>query len=88
METVSASQRIALKNILFLTDFSEPSAAAIPYATLMARAYGAKVTALHVVVPAACSYMTTEMSASLLGRSRGCSQDRDGQGGSRICGPS
>jgi nucleotide-binding universal stress UspA family protein len=51
---------------LFLTDFSEPSAAAIPYAAMLARAYGAKVTALHVVVPSAYTYMTPEMSATLL----------------------
>jgi nucleotide-binding universal stress UspA family protein len=66
METVSVSKRIALKNILFLTDFSEPSAVALPYAAMIARAYGAKVTALHVVVPSAYTYMTPEMSATLL----------------------
>jgi len=66
METVSVSKRIALKNILFLTDFSEPSAVALPYAAMIARAYGAKVTALHVVVPSVYTYMTPEMSATLL----------------------
>jgi nucleotide-binding universal stress UspA family protein len=66
METVSASQRLVLKNILFLVDFSEPSAAALPFAAMIARSYGAKVTAMHVVVPAACTDMTPEMSASLL----------------------
>jgi len=66
METVSAGERITLKNILFLTDFSEASAAALPYAAMMARAYGAKVTALHVVVPSAYTYMAAEMSATLL----------------------
>jgi nucleotide-binding universal stress UspA family protein len=66
METVSISKRIALKDILFLTDFSEPSAVALPYAAMIARAYGAKVTALHVVVPSAYTYMTPEMSATLL----------------------
>jgi len=66
METVSVSKRITLKNILFLTDFSEPSAVALPYAAMIARAYGAKVTALHVVVPSAYTYMTPEMSATLL----------------------
>jgi nucleotide-binding universal stress UspA family protein len=66
METVPVSKRIALKNVLFLTDFSEPSAVALPYAAMIARAYGAKVTALHVVVPSAYTYMTPEMSATLL----------------------
>src|ERR1039457_7016502 len=51
MLTVEARKRIALKNILFLTDFSEPSAAALPFATMIARSYGAKVTALHILLP-------------------------------------
>jgi nucleotide-binding universal stress UspA family protein len=66
METVPVSKRITLKNILFLTDFSWPSAMALPYAAMIARAYGAKVTALHVVAPSAYTYMTAEMSATLL----------------------
>jgi hypothetical protein len=41
MEAVSANKRIALKNILFLTDFSEPSAMALPYAARIAGADGA-----------------------------------------------
>ena len=51
MLRVEASKRIALKNILFLTDFSEPSAVALPFATMIARSYGAKVTALHILLP-------------------------------------
>ncbi len=66
MLTVPVSKRIALKNILFLTDFSEPSVTALPFATMIARAYGAKVTALHVVLPSAYTYMTPEMAGSLL----------------------
>jgi len=66
METVPVGKRIALKNILFLTDFSGPSTIALPYAAMIARAYGAKVTALHVVAPSAYTYMTSEMSATLL----------------------
>jgi len=66
METVPVGKRIALKNILFLTDFSGPSTIALPYAAMIARAYGAKVTALHVVAPSAYTYMTSEVSATLL----------------------
>jgi nucleotide-binding universal stress UspA family protein len=66
METVRVSERIGLKNILFLTDFSEPSSIALPYAAMIARAYGAKVTALYVAVPSAYTYMTPEMSTTLL----------------------
>jgi nucleotide-binding universal stress UspA family protein len=64
--TLLADKRIALKNILLLTDFSEPSVAALQYATMIARAYDSKVTVLHVVVPSIYSYMAGEMSASLL----------------------
>jgi nucleotide-binding universal stress UspA family protein len=64
--TLPVSKRIALKNILFLTDFSEPSGTALQYATMMARAYGAKVIALHVVVPSISTYMAGEMSVSVL----------------------
>jgi len=64
--TLPVSTRIALKNILFLTDFSEPSGTALQYATMMARAYGAKVTALHVMLPSISAYMAGEMSASVL----------------------
>jgi len=66
MQTLPVSKRIALKNILFLTDYSEPSVTALPFAAMIARAYGAKVTALHVLVPSVYTYMTPEMAASLL----------------------
>ena len=51
MKTAATGTRIALKNILFLTDFSEPSQAALPFAVAMAREFGAKVHALHVLAP-------------------------------------
>jgi nucleotide-binding universal stress UspA family protein len=53
MFSVQAGKRIDLKNILFLADFSEPSSNALPFASMIARSYGAKVTALHVLVPSA-----------------------------------
>jgi nucleotide-binding universal stress UspA family protein len=66
MQTLTVSKRTTLKNILFLTDFSEPSVTALPFAAMIARAYGAKVTALHVLVPSVYTYMTPEVGASLL----------------------
>lgn len=62
MANVEVGTRIALKNILYLTDFSEPSEAALPFATSVAREYGAKVYALHVVIPAAYTYTTPEVT--------------------------
>jgi len=51
MEALQTLSRIALKNILFATDFSEPSKAALPYALALARLYGATVHVTHVVAP-------------------------------------
>lgn len=51
MQTVAAEKRIALKNILFATDFSPVAEEAMGYAIGFARQYGAKVHALHVRLP-------------------------------------
>jgi nucleotide-binding universal stress UspA family protein len=51
MNTVATKTRIALKNILFATDFSPASEAALPYAIGLAKQYGAKVHGLHVRFP-------------------------------------
>jgi nucleotide-binding universal stress UspA family protein len=45
---VEAGKRIALKNILFATDFSPCSNAALPYALSVARRYGATLHAAYV----------------------------------------
>ena len=58
--STQVSERIGLKNILFLTDFSEPSEAALPFAIALARKYGAKVHALHVLLPEPYTYVTPE----------------------------
>jgi nucleotide-binding universal stress UspA family protein len=49
MNTVEAGKRIALKNVLFATDFSPHSNAALPYALAIARQYGAKLFGAHVL---------------------------------------
>lgn len=51
MAAIVESVRIQLKNILFLTDFSDISDAALAFATTLARRYGARVHALHVLTP-------------------------------------
>jgi hypothetical protein len=65
MTTLQANKRIALNDILFLTDFSEPSAAAVPFATSISRAYASTVHALHVLVPSPYTYMTPEAAPIL-----------------------
>jgi nucleotide-binding universal stress UspA family protein len=66
MQIMTLTKPVGLKNILFLTDFSEPSVMALPFAAMIARNYGAQVTALHVVVPSVYNFTIPEMAASLL----------------------
>jgi len=63
MAGVQTGTRIMLKNILYLTDFSEPSEAALPFAVEVARGFGAKVYALHVLIPSPYLYATPEGTA-------------------------
>ena len=51
MAMIGTAARIQLKNILYLTDFSEVSEAALEFATTLARRYEATVHALHVLTP-------------------------------------
>jgi nucleotide-binding universal stress UspA family protein len=65
MLNVCSGERIALKNVLYLTDFSKPSDAALPIAIAIAREFGGMVRALHIVLPDPYTYMTPEMAPSL-----------------------
>lgn len=58
MKTAVASARVTFKNLLFLTDFSEPSEAALPFAISIARAYGSNTFVLHVLMPDPLLYST------------------------------
>jgi nucleotide-binding universal stress UspA family protein len=50
---VSSHSGISLKNILLATDFSEVSAAALPYAAAISRRYGSLLHVVHIVSTAA-----------------------------------
>lgn len=52
MNATGTATRIALKNIVFATDFSPSAEAALPYALGLAKQYGARVHGLHVRFPA------------------------------------
>jgi nucleotide-binding universal stress UspA family protein len=60
---VESTARIAFKSILYLTDFSEPSQAALTFATTIARRYDATIHALHVLIPEPMTYATSETMA-------------------------
>ncbi|HYM05259.1 MAG TPA: universal stress protein [Terriglobales bacterium] len=49
---VSSHSGISLKNILLATDFSEASAAALPYAAAISRRYGSELHVAHMLSPA------------------------------------
>ncbi|HXX20105.1 MAG TPA: universal stress protein [Candidatus Acidoferrum sp.] len=66
MAGVQTGSRVVLKNVLYLTDFSEPSEAALPFASSIAREYGAKVYAYHVLIPATYTYTTPELTAAAI----------------------
>ena len=58
--------RITLKNVLFLTDFSEASEAALPFALAIAREYGATVHALHVLTPTSYLYTVPDPTLEII----------------------
>ncbi len=65
-KTTTPGTRINLKKVLYLTDFSEPSEAALPYAAAVAREYSAKVYAFHVMTPTPYVYTTPETTVATM----------------------
>src|SRR5579859_8160078 len=66
MDAVAAKTRIALKNILFATDFSPSAEAGLPYAIGLAKQYGGKVHGLHVRLPATYPIVGPEMMPQVI----------------------
>ena len=60
MPTVHASPRLALKNVLVPTDFSDASEKALAYARAFAEDYGAKIYVSHAVNPTPPIFMPME----------------------------
>lgn len=63
MKAAVASPRVTFKNTLLLTDFSEASEAALPFAAAIARAFDAKTFVLHVLMPDPLLYSTPVSAA-------------------------
>lgn len=51
MGSVETVNEIKLSNLLYLTDFSEAAEAALPFAMAIAREYGSKIYACHILLP-------------------------------------
>jgi nucleotide-binding universal stress UspA family protein len=60
MKTLEAGKQVAIKNILFATDFSDYSNAALPYAMAIARRFGAKLYGAHVLAAGQYIFMSPE----------------------------
>lgn len=76
---VEAETRITLKNMLVVTDLSQSSLTALPFALAFAREHGATVHALHVLAPAANPDTTSQFATGLLeahGASAGAEMQR------------
>ncbi|MGC1255789.1 MAG: universal stress protein [Candidatus Acidiferrales bacterium] len=63
MRTLEITAPVKVKNILYLTDFSQPSESALAFATTLGRGFGARVLALHVLIPAPYVYTTPGLTA-------------------------
>ncbi len=51
MTNIATGAPAGVHNILYVTDFSQPSEAALPFAISAARKYGARIHALHALLP-------------------------------------
>src|SRR5215470_5455798 len=57
--------RLLLQNFLFLTDFSEASELALPFAISLTREYQGKLHALHVITPVPLAYANPETAIAM-----------------------
>ncbi len=74
VNALASPTRLHFKKILLLTDFSEPSELAIPYATAIAREYQSEVCALHVITPVALPEASSEAPSILIENSEELAQ--------------
>jgi nucleotide-binding universal stress UspA family protein len=71
---MDAEMRLALKKILVLTDFSEASETAIPFAISISRNYEAKLYILHVLTPFPLAYANAEPTMATIEKSEEAAQ--------------
>jgi len=71
IESLEKKPQLSFKNILFATDFSPSSAAALPYAEAIARHYGSKIYFAHVIPPEAYSLVPPKHRDTALQQAEG-----------------
>jgi len=84
VETRPSLALISLKNILFTTDFSPSSLAALPHAAAIARRYGSKVYLGHAVQPHPYPLVSAEAIAYLDQLTRGAEKHLAGLSNSEL----
>ena len=60
MGSIETVNEVKLDNLLYLTDFSEPAEAALPFVTSIAREYGSEIYACHILLPNIYASMAPE----------------------------
>jgi nucleotide-binding universal stress UspA family protein/ABC-type transporter Mla MlaB component len=71
IESPRRKPQLSFKNILFATDFSPSSVAALPYAEAIARHFGSKVYFAHVIPPEAYSLVLPKHRDTALQQAQG-----------------
>jgi len=66
MKTLEVKEQIALKNILFATDFEAPARRALPFAVALSDRYSAKLYVAHVIPQEAYLYARPESLPQIL----------------------
>jgi nucleotide-binding universal stress UspA family protein len=76
MEPQGQKSRAPLKNILWATDFSPASEAALPQALQIAVQYGSKLYIAHVISPELLELLPSETMLKIVQDARGCAQEK------------
>lgn len=72
MASIKSGLGIKLKNLLYLTDFSEPSQLALPFAMSIARDFGCKIFPMHILIPSA--YAVPDIAVDTLAIQEQCAE--------------
>ena len=86
MASAQVGVRFTFKNVLFLTDFSEPSEVALPFAISIAREYGSRVHALHVLIPQVYACTTPYLNVASIQAQEEAAQNEMERVGSQLGG--
>jgi universal stress protein family protein len=78
MKPLDPTDRVAPKRILFATDFSTASEAALPHALNIAAHYGSMLYIAHVICPEFRDLLPAESTATIIQQARGLTEEKLG----------